>query len=270
MSGSDQDFETSGATSVELAEEPFPSLASSRSEAEKKSRKAISVAEQLAIILAKQVQHQQLFDKVRGLRDRFTPPTTKATDPDRVLRDKTALLLDYKFKLELQETEVDILQTLRYFCRLARLVTVPIYLPDNECETWLLGEGPDSIRAHVQAEEHDPEFVEYLRTQIDNQTAEAIMESYEFRTMRKNYVQVRQRPECFPAKAKDSATRSPGAVHVPHPKKDAWHVCQRAERALRDKAFELSDKTKSKGEGSKSGGTTYGVTSPTPAGKESK
>ena len=263
MYGSDQDFDIPGITCVELAwKKPPPPLATSHSEAGKKSLEAISVGEQLAIILAKQVQTQQLFNKIQGLRARFTPPTTKATDPDRVLRDKKLLLLDYK----LQESGVEILSTLLDTCRLAQLVTGPIYLPYNESELWLLGDGPDSHRAHVQAEEHDPEFIEYLRTQIINQTADTVMEAYEFRTMRNGYTRAFEKPDFFPPAAEDPAPLAPGACEVTKPAIDIWRVYEGARKHART----LPDTTKSKGEGSKSGGTACSVASTTSVGKESK
>ena len=89
---SDQESETSGTPSVELAEETFPSLASSRSEAGKKSRKASSAEEQLALILAQQTQQQQLIDEIKGLRGQVTTLASQATDTDRLLRDQQAQL----------------------------------------------------------------------------------------------------------------------------------------------------------------------------------
>ena len=265
MYGTDQDFDVPGITCVELAwKKPPPPLATSHSEAGKKRLEAVSVGEQLAIILAKQVRAQQCFNQIQGLRARFTPPTTKV-----FYREKKLLLLDYKFKVRLQESGLVILSTLIETCRDAKLVTRPLYLPPYESELWLLGDGPNSHRAHVQAEEHDPKYIEYLRTQIDDQTAEAVMEAYEFRTMRDGSTKSFVKQDYFPPSyfaAEDEPPLAPGACYVPPPRTDIWRVYEGARKHART----LPDSPESKGEGSKSSGTPYSVASPTPEGEESK
>ena len=258
---SDQVSEISGAPSVELAEDPFPSLASSRSEADKKSRKATSVEEQRAIILVQQAHQQQLIDKIRGLRDHITTLDPRATDTDRVFPDPTAILQYDKFKLKLQLREFDLLQKLRHLRHLDQSVTNPIPLSFNECESGLR-KLMAFVRTQSQAEEHE-EFIEYFRSKIHNKTATAVFGSDNFWTLREN---------CAPAKgrvfltagANLSATRSHGAAPVSHPKKPS------GKGAVGDTSLKLPDKNKSKGKGGKSGGATGIVTCSTPAGEESE
>ena len=143
----------------------------------------------------------------------------------------------------------------------AQTVTGPILLSFNECESWLR-KRMAFVRAQSQTEEHDPEFVEYLRSEIYNKTAAAVLGSDEFRTLRENYAQAKGRAS-LAAGAKLSATRSHGAKPVSHPKKTG-------KGAVGGNSLKLPDKTKSKGKGGKSGGTKGSVTFSAPAGEESE
>ena len=345
MSGSDQDSETSGAQSVELAEETQPSLATSRSEAGKKSRKAISPEEQLTLILAQQAQQQQLIDEIQGLRGQVTTLTSQAAGTDRLLRDhqvqlkslerendilraggvpsavddretdaqkffdcsvyfgkispgfnvyppasetirphlfdlhgdKTyGLLTSTKRKGALEEYKILAPILLYLSCLILAFreqihdrfdaegqeVSAPLLLSFNECEGWLR-KRMAFVRAQSQTDEHDPNFVEYLRSEIYNKTAASVLGSDEFKLLQENYAQAKGRAS-LAAGAKLSAIRSHGAPPVSHPKKN------QGKGAVGPGSLKLTDKTKSKGKGGKSGGTKGSVTFTAPEGEESE